>query len=119
MRVLLDENLPAELVLELRALGHDAEDVGSKGLSGRPDDDVWAAAQAEGRLLITQDIRFGDTRMFTRGEHSGFVLMRLKRPGRRAVIAKVREIFVTEDVESWPACFVVVSDSKVRVRRSA
>ena len=63
MRILLDENLPAELVAELRALGHDVEDVYSARLSGRPDDEVWMAAQSAGRLLITQDIRFGDARM--------------------------------------------------------
>ena len=40
-------------------------------------------------MLITQDIRFGDTAMFTPGEHAGFVLVRLKRPGRRALLAKI------------------------------
>ena len=119
MRIKLDENLPADLVPELRSLGHDVESVYTEGLSGRPDPDVWAAAQAEHRILITQDIRFADARMFTPGAHAGFVLVRLKTPGLRALIAKVRFVFATEDVESWPGCFVVLSDSKLRVRRPA
>lgn len=117
MRIKLDENLPAELVAELRALGHDVEDVYAGGLSGRPDEEVWAATQAEQRVLITQDVRFADARMFTAGQHAGFVLVRLKRAGRRALIARVRDVFQREDVESWTGCLIVIGDAKIRVRR--
>jgi predicted nuclease of predicted toxin-antitoxin system len=118
MRIKLDQNLPAELMNGLGNLGHDVEHVYSEGLAGSPDLDVWRAAQAEQRLLITQDIGFGDERMFRPGTHSGLVLVRLKRPGRRAVASKVLAVFEVEDVGSWVGCFVVVSDSKLRVRRS-
>ena|ERR1041385_1102319 len=117
MRIKLDENLPADLVPALRSLGHDVESVTSEGLSGHPDPDVWNAAQAEERLLITQDIRFGDARMFTPGQHAGFVLVRLKNPGLRAINAKLHSVFTTENVDSWRGCFVVISDFKLRIRR--
>ena len=117
MRILLDENLPTDLVEALRALGHDVEHVCSKNLSGHPDPDVSAVAQSENRLLISQDIRFADARQFRPGRHAGFVLVRLKRPALRAIFQKVRSVFEREDVESWQGCFVVLSDSKVRVRR--
>jgi predicted nuclease of predicted toxin-antitoxin system len=117
MQIKLDENLPTDLVNELRSLGHDVENVFTEGLSGHPDPDVWAAAQSENRILITQDIGFADVRMFTPGQHAGFVLVRLKTPGLRALTTKLRLVFATEDVESWRGCFVVLSDSKLRVRR--
>jgi predicted nuclease of predicted toxin-antitoxin system len=117
MRILLDENLPADLVDALRALGHDVEHVYSRNLSGHPDPDVRAVAQAENRLLITQDIRFADAREFLPGQHAGFILVRLKRPGLRAILEKVRSAFEREDAESWHGCFVVIGDSKLRVRR--
>src|SRR5437763_1388062 len=117
MRIKLDENVPIELVAELRALGHDVEHVYDEGLAGRSDAEVWQAAHAEHRLLITQDIRFGDARMFTPGAHHGFVLVRLKRPARRVVAARVREAFASCDVSEWAGCFVVLSDSRIRVRR--
>jgi len=119
MRILLDENLPAGLVGALRALGHDVEHVYSRNLSGRPDGEVRAVAESEKRLLITQDIRFADARRFAEGGHPGFVLVRLKTPGRRALIAKLRYVFETEDVESWRNCLVVLTDSKLRIRRPA
>jgi predicted nuclease of predicted toxin-antitoxin system len=117
MRILLDENLPADLVDVLRALGHDVEHVYSKNLSGHPDPDVRAVAQSENRLLITQDIRFADAREFLPGQHAGFLLVRLKRPGLRAIMEKLRSVLEREDVESWQGCFIVLSDSKLRVRR--
>ena len=117
MRILLDENLPARLVGALRALGHDVEHVYSKDLSGSPDAEVRALAESEDRLLITQDRRFADARQFAQGTHPGLVLVRLKSPGRRALFAKVQMTFEREDVESWRGCFVVLSDSKLRVRR--
>jgi predicted nuclease of predicted toxin-antitoxin system len=117
MRILLDENLPVDLIEVLRALGHDVEHVYSKNLSGHPDPDVRAEAQSENRLLIPQDIRFADAREFLPGQHAGFVLLRLKRPGLRAIVEKLRSVFERKDVESWQGCFVVLSDSKLRVRR--
>src|SRR3954451_7026313 len=117
MRILLDENLPAELAAMLRALGHDVEDVPTEGLAGRPDNEVWAIAQSSARLLITQDIRFGDARMFTPGEHAGFVLLRLKRADLPTILERLSEVFANDDVETWGGCFIVVGESKVRVRR--
>jgi predicted nuclease of predicted toxin-antitoxin system len=115
MRILLDENLPFRLVSALRALGHDVEHVYTRELSGKPDDDVRAAAQSEDRFLITQDRRFADARVFAQGTHAGLLFVRLKSPGRNALFAKVRTVFVTEDVESWRGRLVVVSGTKVRV----
>jgi predicted nuclease of predicted toxin-antitoxin system len=117
MLVKLDENLPTDLVVALRALGHDVEDVYAEGLSGRPDNEIWTAAQTEARLLVTQDIRFGDARMFTPGAHAGFVLLRLKRADLPTILDRLSEVFANDDVETWAGCFIVVGESKVRVRR--
>jgi predicted nuclease of predicted toxin-antitoxin system len=117
MRILLDENLPTDLIEALRRLGHDVEHVCSLNLSGHPDPDVRALAESENRLLITQDIRFADIRTFMPGTHAGFVFVRLKKAGLRAIIARLRTVLQTEDVESWRGCFVVIGESKLRVRR--
>jgi predicted nuclease of predicted toxin-antitoxin system len=117
MRILLDENLPMRLVATLRALGHDVEHVYTKNLSARPDPDIRATAQSEERFLITQDRRFADTRVFLAGTHPGVLLVRLKSPGRSELFSRIQEIFETNDIESWRGCFVVASDSKLRVRR--
>jgi predicted nuclease of predicted toxin-antitoxin system len=117
MKIKLDEHLPARLVAELARLGHDAETVPAQGLGGRPDDQVWTAAQREGRFLITQDMDFSDVRRFKPGRHHGLLLVRLREPGREALLWRIKTLFESEDVATWQRGFVVATDQKLRVRR--
>jgi predicted nuclease of predicted toxin-antitoxin system len=66
----------------------------------RTDADVWQAAQREGRLFITQDLDFSDTRKFLSGTHLGIVLIRLQSPSRQDLIARANELFRAEDMRS-------------------
>ena len=58
MKVKLDENLPLQIAVELRARLHDVQTVWEEGLSGHADQDIWEEAQREGRVLITLDLDF-------------------------------------------------------------
>ena len=70
MRFKLDENLPGELVTDLRDLGHDADTVAGEGLRGAADPAVMDAASAADRILshstrvspISSAIRFTNMR---------------------------------------------------------
>lgn len=117
MKLKLDENLPVRLADVLRSQGHDVDTVLDENLQGRADPEIWQAAQAEQRLLITQDLDFSDVRHFQPGMHAGLLLVRLQEPGRLALTRKVASLFTQEDVETWKRCFVVVSDHKLRIRR--
>jgi predicted nuclease of predicted toxin-antitoxin system len=117
MRIKLDENLPASLVQTLVQLGHDADSVLQEGLQGSPDPDVWAAAQAAKRFLVTQDLDFSDVRRFAPGTHRGLLLVRLANPSRRVLRSYIESLFRAEDVEGWARCFVIATDTKIRVRR--
>jgi predicted nuclease of predicted toxin-antitoxin system len=117
MKIKLDENLPVELADVLAKLNHVVDTVASEGLKGRDDGIVWSAAQHEGRFLITQDLDFSDIRLFAPGTHHSIMLVRLTQPGRLALTERVRTVFQTEDVETWPGAFVVATDRKIRVRR--
>ena len=117
MKIKLDENLPQEIADHLAAAGHDVHTVPQEFLSGHPDETVFAAATAEGRLFFTQDLDFSDVRAFRPGTHHGIVLIRLKEPSRRKLTLRVQQILQSEDITSWTRCFVVISDHKLRVRR--
>jgi predicted nuclease of predicted toxin-antitoxin system len=116
VKIKLDENLPARLARALEKLGHDTDTIPEERLAGRNDLQVWAAAQEAERFLITQDLDFSDTRRFTPGTHHGMLLVRLRDPGRNALLKRVHGLFQTEDVENWKRGFVVVTDRKLRVR---
>ena len=117
MKVKLDENLPLQIAVELRARTHDVQTVGEEGLTGRSDADIWQAAQREGRILITQDLDFSDTRKFQPGTHHGIVLILLQSPSRQNLIARANELFEAEEISGWAGCFVVATERKIRVRR--
>ena len=59
MRILANENMPADAVDALRSAGHDVAWV-RVDAPGSPDEAVLARAAAEHRLLITFDKDFGD-----------------------------------------------------------
>lgn len=117
MKIKLDENIPFEIVPFLTQLGHDVDTVPQEGLAGSADPDIWQAAQAEGRFLITQDLDFSDVRRFAPGSHYGLLLIRMSQPGRKALIARVFSLFQQEDVASWQRCFIVTTDQKLRIKR--
>ena len=79
MKIKLDENLPDRLVAVLTGLGHNVDTVRTEQLTGRADPDVWSAAQAAQRFLITQDLDFSDVRRYTPGTHAGLLLRAIPR----------------------------------------
>jgi predicted nuclease of predicted toxin-antitoxin system len=117
MKLKLDENLPHTLCAALTELGQDVHSVFEERLTGRPDEDIWSAAQREERFLVTQDLDFSDTRKFIPGRHHGILLIRLGSPSRSNLIIRLRQIFEIEKVENWKGCFVVVTERKIRIQR--
>jgi predicted nuclease of predicted toxin-antitoxin system len=118
VRVKLDENLPQRLVSVLVDLGHDVDTVVDEGLKGAKDDVLWPAVQKAERFLITKDLGFSDARRYATGSHRGILLFRLSDDRSRVVAQRLEFVFRSEAVEAWGGCLVIVTDHKVRVRRS-
>jgi predicted nuclease of predicted toxin-antitoxin system len=117
MKVKLDENLPALLTVALGELGHDVHTSNEEGLGGYPDDQIWRAAQREGRFLIRQDLDFSDVRRFVPGTHYGILLIHLHSPSQRSLMNRIRQIFEAGNVHEWGGCFIVATERKVRIRK--
>jgi predicted nuclease of predicted toxin-antitoxin system len=117
MKVKIDENIPLRLLAKLADLGHDVDTVAAEGLKGSPDNDVWAAAIREQRLLITQDLDFSDVRRFKPGTHPGLLLVRLREPGANALLKRISSVIEADSLDSFARCFVVLTDRKLRIRR--
>jgi hypothetical protein len=77
---------------------------------------IWQAACAEQRFMITQDLDFSDTRRFAPGTHAGLLLVRLREPGAHALATAIES--VASEIDDWGGCFVVLTDTKIRVKRS-
>jgi predicted nuclease of predicted toxin-antitoxin system len=98
VKIKVDENLPDRLVAVLTGLDHNVDTVRTEQLTGRadPDADVWSAAQAAQRFLITQALDLSDVRRYRPGNHAGLRLVRLTRRGRNALFERVLTVFQTE-----------------------
>lgn len=117
MRIKLDENLPAELVEDLAAAGHQVDSVESEGLAGEPDRVVVEAARRGRRVLFTLDKGIADMRRFPPHRHHGIVLFRLRRRGRAAVRRVVLGALPQIDAEPRiPGKLMVVTEASVRLR---
>lgn len=117
MKIKLDENIPTRLVNILSKLGHTVDTVIQEGLKGQEDLFVWQAAQREEYFLITQDLDFSDTHLFMTGTHHGLLLVRLRNPGRDAMVKRFEAVVKSENIENWKGCFVTMTENKIRVRR--
>jgi predicted nuclease of predicted toxin-antitoxin system len=87
----LDENLPVELLTNLRGLGHDVDTVIGEGLRGAADPAVVDAALAADRILFTLDKGIANLQRYPINQHAGVVLFRPNSTRRGAVIAFIRE----------------------------
>jgi predicted nuclease of predicted toxin-antitoxin system len=116
MKIKLDENIPHRLAGILQGMGHEVDTVQEEGLAGRDDASVWENARQQGRFLITQDLDFSDVHQFAPGTHHGLLLVRLRNPGRKALVDRIQHIFQTEPVKTWEGCFVVITEHKFRIR---
>jgi predicted nuclease of predicted toxin-antitoxin system len=117
VKLKLDENLSRHLKPLLSALQHDATTAADEGLLSKPDIAVAAAAKAEGRILLTLDLEFGDLRKFPPGSHPGIILFRPRSLGPLTVNRFVEAFMRDTDLKELAGCVVVVEPTRVRIRR--
>lgn len=91
MRILADESVEGEIVVYLRSEGHDVAYVPEIS-AGIRDDEVLARANAEDRVLLTEDKDFGDLAFFYGNRSSGIVLLRAHGVGADAKTGAVAEV---------------------------
>ena len=116
MRFKVDENLPSEIVADLRAAGHDADTVFDEGLAGAPDTTVMARVQAEGRAIITMDKGIADVRAYPPALYGGLILLRPRTTGRLAILALIRKHLPTLMASPLAGHLYIVTDTSIRVR---
>jgi predicted nuclease of predicted toxin-antitoxin system len=116
MKLKLDENIPAELLDDLREAGHEADSVREEGLAGAPDPVVLGQARAEERVLLTLDKGIGDLRAYPPSQFSGIVLLRPSSSGRIATLSFARKHVPLLLTQSLASRLVVVTDRGLRWR---
>jgi predicted nuclease of predicted toxin-antitoxin system len=113
VRLLANENFPAEAVDALREKGHDVIWVRTDA-PGSDDESILTRAQRESRILITFDKDFGELAFRSRlPAASGIILFRISAPSS-AHVACVAVEAVSSRVD-WEGHFSVVEDDRIRM----
>jgi len=114
MRFLVDESVGLSVVRCLRTLKHDVSSV-QEQKPGIDDAEVCAWADAENRLLITNDKDFG--KLIFRGKlaSSGVILLRLQDEAAGNKVRVISDLLAGYG-NRLAGHFVVASETEVRVR---
>ncbi|MBT9139893.1 MAG: hypothetical protein DDT30_00465 [Dehalococcoidia bacterium] len=76
MRIKLDENVDARLVLFLKEAGHDTTTVQEQGLRGIEDKSLYEICKVDGRILVSLDLHFSNVLRFPPSGTPGLVVLR-------------------------------------------
>jgi predicted nuclease of predicted toxin-antitoxin system len=114
MRFLADENVSRMVIARLRASGFDVISIGETR-SGAPDKYVLEAADAEDRILITEDHDFGELVVRQQLGVRGMILLELDRLST-ATEADVVAAVVSTHADKLLGNLVVIEPGRIRVR---
>lgn len=115
MKFLLDENVDFPLASFLITLGHDVKSIASDYTKSLGDADVLSLARKEKRILITNDLDFGELIVRQRLPHTGVILFRLGKEDLATKKSWLRTVL--EKHTSQSQHFIVVTDHGIRIRR--
>jgi predicted nuclease of predicted toxin-antitoxin system len=119
MRFFLDMNISPRIADRLRREGHDAIHAMDAGYGDLPDQDVFERASGDGRIVISNDLDFGDVARSSGISGCGVVLLRL-RSVRSSHLWDRLQFAIAEAGDALEAgAIVLVEDARLRVRRLA
>lgn len=117
MKFLADMGLSMSTVLVLRASGHDVIHFRELGLHKLPDGQIALKAKAEGRVVLTFDLDFGEILAASNDASPSVVLFRLKDQTPQAVTPRLQQVIQEAEGDLLSGSIIVVQDEGYRVRR--
>ncbi len=103
-RFLVDESMGTNIAKYLSEQGYNTKYVGDEGLEARSDEDVFAFAWKEKRIIVTHDPDFLDDRRFPPHRNPGTVLVRPGSSGRDdygLLVCLYKAIQIAGDTAKW------------------
>ncbi len=115
-RFKLDENLPLDAEALLRRAGHDVHTVLDEQLGGNPDPRIFAASQAEDRILVTFDLDFSDIRVYPLAGQAGIWVLRPHTQSIENTLALLRSALLVLETEPARGRLWIIEPERARIR---
>jgi predicted nuclease of predicted toxin-antitoxin system len=117
VKLLADLGVSMTTVRDLRTAGHEVLHLREQALHRLPDPQILDKARAEGRVVLTFDLDFGD--LLAAGGESGpsVIICRLSNETPASVTPRVAQVLIECVGDLERGAVVVVEDTRYRVRR--
>jgi len=116
VKFLADKGISPRVVSTLRERGHEAIHLQEQGLGKLPDGDILAKARAEGRVLLTHDLDFGELLAASDGKLPSVIIFRLKDMRAENVNFHLFGTLEKQSAALDKGVVCSVSERKVRIR---
>jgi predicted nuclease of predicted toxin-antitoxin system len=116
LRFLADMGVDVRVVDWLRRQGHDAVHLRERGMHRAPDPEIFHAALAEDRIVLTFDLDFGDLAAFARDDRARVVVFRLANARAASVIDRLATVLTDSADVFAHGVIVIIEDRRHRVR---
>jgi predicted nuclease of predicted toxin-antitoxin system len=117
VRFLIDNALSPLLSERLSAEGHDAKHVRDYGMQAAADDEIFARAQQEQRVVVSADTDFGTLLAMLQGKSPSVILFRhgtQRRPEQQ--VETLLSNLATVEGDLGAGSIVVIEPARIRVR---
>lgn len=117
MKFLGDMGIAGSTVRWLKAQGHDAKHLRDEGLQRLPDDEIFAKAETEERIVLTFDLGFGDIAVAAGKALPSVIIFRLQDQRPANVNRRLEVVLREATAELQDGAVISVDEYRYRVRR--
>jgi predicted nuclease of predicted toxin-antitoxin system len=120
LRVLLDQNIPREMVALLQQLrpGWQVLHTSDVSLQGESDFAIFEWAQSYGYVIVTFDADFSDRRGLAAGQHQGIIRLRVWPTTVEEAGKALERLLESVNDQELAGALVIVGQHHIRVRTS-
>ena len=111
MTFFLDENFPKTAAVFLEQQGHTVFDIRGTDAEGVDDEEIFKMAQQAAAILLTTDRDFFHTIPHLYTNHHGVIVITLRKPDRKSILAKLAWILDHFPTKSFGGRVILMRDT--------